>query len=92
MPTDPKERLQQQKRAREKKRKAEMEHPRQKPVPEQSSEPPRIYVVQSGDSLWKIAEKFLGDGNRWKEIFEANKDKIEDPNLIYPGQELVIPE
>jgi nucleoid-associated protein YgaU len=91
MPTDPKERLQQQKRAQEKKRRAEMERLQQKPVPEQPKQP-RTYVVQSGDSLWKIAEKLLGNGNRWKEIFEANKDKIEDPNLIYPGQELVIPE
>jgi len=48
-------------------------------------------VVQSGDSLSKIAKEVLGDAKRWPEIFEANKDKIKDPNLIYPGQELDIP-
>ena len=53
---------------------------------------PRRYVVKSGDSLSKIAKELLGDAGRWPEIFEANKDKIENPNLIYPGQELVLPE
>lgn len=51
----------------------------------------RTYTVKSGDSLSKIAQEVLGDANRWKEIFEANKDKIKDPNLIYLGQELVVP-
>lgn len=51
----------------------------------------RTYTVKSGDSLSKIAQEVLGDANGWKEIFEANKDKIKDPNLIYPGQELVVP-
>jgi nucleoid-associated protein YgaU len=51
----------------------------------------RTYVVKSGDSLSKIAKELLGDAGRWPEIFEANKDKIKDPNLIYPGQELDIP-
>ncbi|KKS26065.1 MAG: Peptidoglycan-binding lysin domain-containing protein, partial [Parcubacteria group bacterium GW2011_GWA2_42_11] len=32
-----------------------------------------------------------GSGNKWRRIYNANKDKIQDPNLIYPGQELVIP-
>jgi nucleoid-associated protein YgaU len=47
--------------------------------------------VRSGDSLNKIVREILGDVNRWPEIFEANKDKIKDPDLIYPGQELRIP-
>ncbi|MBN1179698.1 MAG: LysM peptidoglycan-binding domain-containing protein [Anaerolineae bacterium] len=51
----------------------------------------RTYVVKSGDSLSKIARDVLGNANRWPEIFEANKDKIKDPNLIYPGQELTLP-
>jgi hypothetical protein len=51
----------------------------------------RAYVVQSGDSLSKIAKEELGDASRWPEIFELNKDKIEDPNLIHPGQELKMP-
>ena len=49
------------------------------------------YTVVSGDCLWNIAKKFLGDGSRWKEIYNLNTDKIENPNLIYPGQELVLP-
>jgi nucleoid-associated protein YgaU len=51
----------------------------------------RTNVVKSGDSLSKIAKELLGDAGRWPELFEANKDKIKDPNLIYPGQELDIP-
>jgi nucleoid-associated protein YgaU len=49
------------------------------------------YVVKSGDTLSKIAKELYGDGNRWREIFEANKDQIENPNLIRPGWELLIP-
>jgi len=51
----------------------------------------RTYVVKSGDSLSKIAEELLGDASRWREIFEANEDKIEDPNAIEPDMELDIP-
>ena len=46
------------------------------------------YTVQSGDSLSKIGQKY---GITWQQIFEANKDKISDPDKIYPGQELTIP-
>ena len=51
----------------------------------------RDYVVQSGDSLSKIAKQFYGNASDWQKIFEANKDKIKDPNLIHPGQKLIIP-
>jgi len=51
----------------------------------------RVYVVELGDSLSKIAKEVYGDGSRWPEIFEANKDKISSPSRIYPGQELRIP-
>lgn len=47
------------------------------------------YTVQAGDSLSKIGTHF---GVSWKEIFEANRDKLDDPDKIYPGQELVIPQ
>ncbi|MCS6873616.1 MAG: LysM peptidoglycan-binding domain-containing protein [Pyrinomonadaceae bacterium] len=47
------------------------------------------YTVQPGDSLSKIGAKY---GVSWQKIFEANKDKISDPDKIYPGQELVIPQ
>ena len=52
---------------------------------------PRTYTVKSGDSLSKIAQQVYGDDSRSTEIFEANKDKIKDPNLIQPGQKLNIP-
>ena len=51
----------------------------------------RTYVVKSGDSLSKIAGELLGDVMRWPEIYEANKDQIENPDLIHPGQKLIIP-
>ncbi|MBC9910720.1 LysM peptidoglycan-binding domain-containing protein [Chitinophaga varians] len=49
----------------------------------------QTYEVKSGDSLSKIAKNYPGVS--WKDIFEANKDQIKDPNLIYPGQKLKIP-
>jgi nucleoid-associated protein YgaU len=52
----------------------------------------RTYVVKSGDSLSKIAKELYGDAKRWPEIYEANKALVGDnPNLIHPGQTLVIP-
>lgn len=51
-----------------------------------------IYTVEEGDCLWKLAEKLLGDGKYWAELYEENRDVIgEDPNLILPGAELKIP-
>ena len=49
------------------------------------------YTVKKGDCLWNIAKQFLGDGTRYKEIYELNRDKIVNPNLIYPGQVLTLP-
>lgn len=49
------------------------------------------YTVQSGDSLSRIAKRFYGDGNAWKQIFEANRDTLKDPDKIFPGQVLTIP-
>lgn len=58
-----------------------------RPVPP----PQKTYVVKPGDTLWAIAKLTLGDGSRWREIYEANRDVIgPDPNLIIPGQELRI--
>lgn len=50
-----------------------------------------IHTVQPGESLSKIAKVHLDDANRYMEIFNANKDKLKDPNVIQPGQQLVIP-
>ncbi|HIZ78546.1 MAG TPA: bifunctional metallophosphatase/5'-nucleotidase [Candidatus Lachnoclostridium stercorigallinarum] len=49
------------------------------------------YTVQSGDSLSRIAKRELGSYNLWNVIYEANRDQISDPNVIRPGQVLVIP-
>jgi nucleoid-associated protein YgaU len=51
----------------------------------------RSYTVQAGDSLSKIAKQFYGDANKYMKIFEANKDKLSDPDKIKPGMDLVIP-
>lgn len=53
--------------------------------------PAKTYVVQSGDSLSKIAKEHYGNANDYMKIFEANRDKLSDPDKIQPGQELVIP-
>jgi len=47
------------------------------------------YTVQSGDSLSKIGSKY---GVSWQKIFDANRDKLDDPDKIQPGQELTIPQ
>ena len=49
------------------------------------------YTVKPGDTLWGIAERFLGKGSRWREIYYANQAIIgANPNIIYPGQKLTI--
>ncbi|WP_313155753.1 bifunctional UDP-sugar hydrolase/5'-nucleotidase [Lacrimispora sp.] len=49
------------------------------------------YTVKNGDSLSRIAKRELGSYNRWNEIYEANRDKIKDPNVLTVGIQLVIP-
>jgi nucleoid-associated protein YgaU len=49
------------------------------------------YVIQKGDTLWAIAKQHLGNGNKYTEIFDANREVIKDPDLIYPGQKIRIP-
>jgi nucleoid-associated protein YgaU len=51
----------------------------------------RIYEVKPGDSLSKIAKAEYGDANAYMIIFEANRDILNNPNLIHPGQKLKIP-
>ncbi|MFI1436739.1 LysM peptidoglycan-binding domain-containing protein [Streptomyces lydicus] len=50
------------------------------------------YTVAAGDSLSGIAQKKLGDGDRWTDIYAENKDTIHDPDLIYPGQRVDLPQ
>jgi nucleoid-associated protein YgaU len=56
-----------------------------------SSTAAKIYVVKSGDSLSKIAQREYGKASAWPTIYEANKDILKDPDKIFPGQKLKIP-
>ncbi|UWU77344.1 LysM peptidoglycan-binding domain-containing protein [Bradyrhizobium huanghuaihaiense] len=49
-------------------------------------------VISRGDSLWALSRLAYGDGARYAVIFRANRDKIHNPNLIYPGQTFVLPQ
>lgn len=49
------------------------------------------YTIVSGDTLSGIAKKYLGNAMSYPKIFEANREVIKDPNLIYPGQKIRIP-
>ena len=60
-------------------------------TPVQPSPVGRHYIVLPGDTLWKIAEKFYNKGYHWRKIYNANRKKIKNPNLIYPLQRLLIP-
>ncbi|MBH1973828.1 MAG: LysM peptidoglycan-binding domain-containing protein [Rhodobacteraceae bacterium] len=60
------------------------------PVPA-TAQAPLTVTVQPGFTLWGIAEGRYGDGVRYVQVFDANKDKIKDPDLIYPGQVFTIP-
>lgn len=59
--------------------------------PAQEASKVEYYVIEKGNTLWAIADKFLGNGSRYTEIFEANREVIKDPDLIYPGQKIRIP-
>jgi nucleoid-associated protein YgaU len=50
-----------------------------------------VVKVRRGDSLWRIARRHLGKGKKWAAFYNANKEKIDNPDLIYPGQVLIIP-
>ena len=50
-----------------------------------------LVIVQPGNSLWRIARRTYGGGIRYVMIYEANRDQIRDPDLIYPGQIFVLP-
>lgn len=57
-----------------------------------SSPAASTYTVKSGDTLSKIAKSLLGDANAYMEIYNANRDQLNDPNVIKPGQVLKIPQ
>ena len=52
---------------------------------------PGYYTVQAGDTLWSIAQHFYGNGDEWQQIYNANRNLISNPNLIYPNQVFYIP-
>ena len=62
-----------------------------KKTQEKTKKATKTYTVKSGDCLWRIAQQFLGNGARYMEIYNLNRDKIKNPNLIYVGQVLTIP-
>ena len=61
------------------------------PPPAGAQPQERTYTVQKGDSLSKIAKAVYGDPNQWKAIHQANQDTIKNPDLIFPGQVLKLP-
>ncbi|MCV7412073.1 lectin [Mycobacterium florentinum] len=64
--------------------------PTPEPPPDAAPEPePRTYTVVSGDTMWAIAERFYGDGSKYRVITDASG--VADPDLIHPGQVLTIP-
>ncbi len=52
----------------------------------------KTYEIQSGDTLSAIAQRHYGNANEWPKIYEANRNVIEDPDKIYPGQKITLPE
>ncbi|MEO6064589.1 MAG: LysM peptidoglycan-binding domain-containing protein [Lysobacterales bacterium] len=52
---------------------------------------PSTYTVLQGDSLSKIAKRLYGKASAWRKLFDANRDQIEDADLIHPGQVLKVP-
>lgn len=61
------------------------------PAPTPVEEKVEYYIIQSGDTLSKIAKQYYGDANKYPAIFEANREVIKDANLIFPGQKIRIP-
>jgi len=57
----------------------------------QAAKPSKTVKVGPGDTLKKIAEREYGDPDQWEKIYKANKWKIDDPESIYPGMDLLIP-
>jgi nucleoid-associated protein YgaU len=61
------------------------------PAQSSANQKQKKYTVQPGDSLLKIAQRFYGNANEYQRIFEANRDRLSDPDHIQQGAELVIP-
>jgi nucleoid-associated protein YgaU len=61
------------------------------PVVADAPLPPVTVTVQPGFTLWRIATDRFGEGTMYVQVFEANRDRIKDPDLIYPGQVFTLP-
>lgn len=61
------------------------------PAPEEPQPKVEVYEIVSGDTLGAIAKRYYGKASAYMKIFEANRDIIDDPNKIYPGQKIRIP-
>ena len=72
-------------------KKVEKKKPVKSTPPATTKSPQRTYTVKKGDCLWNIAKQFYGNGAMYTKIYDANTNKIANPNLIYPGQIFVIP-
>ena len=70
---------------------ARLEFPFQRADPKEIDSGTLLVVVQPGNSLWRLARRTLGEGVRYTVIFQANRDRIRDPDLIYPGQVFEVP-
>ena len=70
---------------------AVVEKPRETDNAPKKKNKAKTYTVKSGDCLWNIAKSLLGSGSRYTEIYNLNKDKIKNPNLIDAGQVLTLP-
>ncbi len=57
----------------------------------ETARPVELITIQPGNTLWQLSEKAYGDGGLFVRIFEANADRIKDPDLIYPGQVFSVP-
>ena len=52
----------------------------------------RYHIVLKGQTLTQISQKYYGSAGNWKKIFDANRDKIKDPNKVIPGTKIIIPD
>ena len=57
-----------------------------------AAQPVRAVTVQAGDTLWAISQERYGDGFLYVRLFQANRDNIRNPDLIYPGQVFTVPD
>ena len=62
------------------------------PAGTESSSVRTIHTIQKGDTLFALARQYYADASRWRSILEANRDQIDNPDCVFVGQELVIPD